>query len=114
MFEKYDTKDVVRINQEFDAGKIINSGSLSFAISEANISKSWLKSCAILVRAVLIDHVFEEGNKRTAAGIIVAFLEENRLKYDPEKISRVIAKMLMKNVTSIKIIELEVKNVIIS
>ena len=105
MFEKISKKDIIAINQKFDKGQIINSSSLDFSLAQANQSKSWLKSCAVLVRAVLIDHVFEEGNKRTAAGIITGFFEENELQYNPEKIASGIAKILMKNITSIAKIE---------
>lgn len=105
MFERISKKDIIAINLKFDKGNIINNGSLDFALDEANKSKSWLKSCAVLVRAVLIDHIFEEGNKRTAAGIITGFFEENELLFNPEKIFSGIAKILMKNITSIAKIE---------
>ena len=114
MFEKISRKDIIAINQHYDSGTVINSSSLDFALDEANKSKSWLKSCAYLVRAVLLDHVFEEGNKRTAADIIVGFFEENELNYDPDKISKGIVFMLKKNVTSIAEIERVILNAIIS
>lgn len=113
MFEKLSKKDILAINQQFDKGQVINENSLSFALFQANKTTSWLKACALLVRAVLIDHVFEEGNKRTAAGIIVAFLEERQLKYNQEEIARIITKILTKNITNLIKIEMEVKNVII-
>lgn len=102
MSEKITKKDIIAINQQFDAGTIINNSSLDFALDQANKSKSWLNGCAVLVRAILIDHVFEEANKRTAAGIIVSFFEQNNMIYDPEKVARIIARILMKNITSIK------------
>lgn len=113
MYEKISKKDIIAINQNFDKGHVINSGSLDFALSQANESKSWLKSCAVLVRAVLIDHVFEEGNKRTAAGIITGFFEENEQQYNPEEVAKGIAKILMKNITSITEIERVILNAII-
>ena len=113
MFERISRKDIVAINQKFDKGQVINSSSLDFALGQANQSKSWLKSCAILVRAVLIDHVFEEGNKRTAAGIITGFFEENELNYNPEEIAKGVAKILMKNITSIAEIERVILNAVI-
>lgn len=105
MWEKITKKDVLAINLKFDKGTIINASSLDFALNQANESKSWLRACAVLVRSVLIDHVFEEGNKRTAAAIITGFFEEQELNYDPEKISKAIVKILMKNITSITKIE---------
>lgn len=113
MYEKISKKDIISINKRFDAGKVINDSSLSFALFQANKSTSWIKSCSLLVRAVLIDHVFEEGNKRTAAAIIITFLEDKQLEYTPEEIARLITKILTKNITNIIKIEMEIKNVII-
>ena len=113
MYEKISKKDIIAINQKFDKGQIINGSSLDFALSQANSSKSWLKSCAVLVRAVLIDHVFEEGNKRTAAAIVTGFFEENEVDYNPEEVAKGITKILMKNITSIAEIERVILNAII-
>lgn len=113
MFETVSIKDIIAINNKFDNGKIINAGSLSFALERANKSGSWLRACAYIVRAILIDHVFEEGNKRTTAGVIVAFFEEHELQYHPEDVARAITKILMKNMTSITQIERVIKNAII-
>ncbi len=113
MYESVSKKDIIAINKKFDKGTVINESSLDFALNQANQSKSWIKSCAILVRAVLIDHVFEEGNKRTAAGIITAFFEENNINYDPEKLAKSIASILTKNTTNIIKIEEEILNAII-
>ena len=105
MFEKITRKDIIAINQRFDTGRVVNEGSLGYALDEANSSRSWLRSCAILVRAVLLDHVFEEGNKRTAAAIIVSFFEEQSLSYEPEKVARGVVRILLKNTVSFKAIE---------
>lgn len=113
MWEVVTKKDILAINRQFDKGQVINESSLEFAINQANQTKSWLRACAILVRAVLIYHVFEEGNKRTTAGIMISFFEENNLKYDPEKIAKTVAKILMKNITNLSKIEREVLNAII-
>ena len=113
MYGAISKKDIISINQQFDKCHIINESSFDFAVKEANRSKSWIRACALLVRAVLIDHVFEEGNKRTAAGIVVGYFEENSLNYDPEKVAKGITVILMKNITSIKQIEKVILNAII-
>lgn len=105
MFERITRKDIVAINQRFDTGRVVNEGSLSYALDRANSSRSWLRSCAILVRAVLLDHVFEEGNKRTAAAIVVSFFEEQGLSYDPEGVARGVVRILMRKTTSLRAIE---------
>ena|SRR3989337_692127 len=113
MFERFNVKDIIAINRQFDDGEVVNYGSLEFAVDRANRSGSWLRSCAYLVRAILIDHVFKEGNKRTAAAVIVAFLEEQDVQYHPEQVARSIAKILMKNITSITHIERVIKDAIV-
>ena len=105
MFETITKKDIIAINQKFDKGQIVNGSSLEYAIYHANKTKSWSRACAVLVRAVLIDHVFEEGNKRTAAAIITGFFENNNLRYEPEKVARCIANILTDNITNLIKIE---------
>ena len=105
MFEAISRKDIVSINLQFDKGTVINEGSLGYALAQANQTKSWIKACALLVRAVLIDHIFEEGNKRTAAAITAGYFEDKQLSYDPEKVTKAIVAILTKNITSIQKIE---------
>src|SRR3989344_9403305 len=113
MFETITKKDIIAVNQKFDKGQIVNGSSLEYAIYHANKTKSWIRACAALVRAVLIDHVFEEGNKRTAAAIIAGFFEEKNIAYNPEEVSRLVIKILKNNITNINNIEREIKNAII-
>ena len=42
------------------------------------------KKLAYLLRAVLVDHPFSDGNKRTAMFIALAFAEENKKQVDRE------------------------------
>lgn len=106
-------KDIIAINRQFDKGVMINESSLVYAVRQANDSKSWLRACAHLVRAVLIDHAFEEGNKRTTAGIIMGYFKDNNINYDNEKVSKAVVNILMNNTTSITKIEKEIANAII-
>ncbi|HIH37448.1 hypothetical protein J4460_03715 [Candidatus Woesearchaeota archaeon] len=105
-------KDIIEINKEFDKGTVINSSSLSFAVQECARSKNWVRSAALLVRAILIDHVFEEGNKRTAAAVIMVIMDISKIRYDPEKIPSVIITILKKNMTSVIAIERCIKDAI--
>ena len=109
MYERVTTKDIIAVNQAFDAGRIVNTGSLEFAVQQANAQKSWLAACALLVRAILIDHVFEEGNKRTAAAIIIGAFEEQGLLYDRDQVSKSVVAILRKNITSIQGIQKVIK-----
>jgi|TARA_B100002003_G_C14008039_1_gene486408 prophage maintenance system killer protein len=105
-------KDIVGFNQKFDEGNLSNESSLDFALSYAKRTENWTKALAFLVRAILIDHVFEEGNKRTAALLIKFYAEyEGKRTYD-DKILLLIKEILIKNITSIMKIEEMIKNAI--
>jgi prophage maintenance system killer protein len=105
-------KDIIALNQEFDQGTIINEASLDFALSYANKTENWNKALAYLVRAILLDHVFEEGNKRTAALLIKTYTEfEGHTVYD-DKLLMMIKVILLKNIASIQKIEEMIKDVI--
>lgn len=105
-------KDIIEINKQFDAGIIINESSLDYAINATEKSRNWLKSAAILTRAILIDHVFEDGNKRTSAAVIMLLMDLNHLPFDPAKIPKTIVTILLKNKTDIIEIERCIKDAI--
>jgi prophage maintenance system killer protein len=102
--------DVIEINKVFDRGVTVNANSLEFAEEMAEDYKSWLTKAAIYSRAILIDHVFEEGNKRTAAAVIMALMEINNVQYNPEKIPHIIVSILKRNMTKIREIERCIKD----
>lgn len=103
-------KDLIRLNQEFDNGNLINEASLDFVLSYAKKTENWTKALAYIVRAILLDHVFEEGNKRTAALLIKSYATYEGYKTYDDKIIKLIKKILLKNITSIKTIEEMIKD----
>lgn len=94
--------ELVEINKKFGSGAVVNGGSLDFAISAAHKGKDWQEQLAFVVRALLCDHVFEDGNKRTAAAYIMAVLESLKFKYDPFKIDRLVLKIAKNNVSKVE------------
>lgn len=105
-------EDIAELNKKFDKGTIINDSSLSFALSSMRNTKDWFKQLAYLVRAIIVDHVFEEGNKRTAAALIIYFFEAHKVAYDPYKVDKIITEVILKNVTSVEQIRRKLKDVI--
>ncbi len=80
-------KDLIRINQEIgERGQFQNESSLDFALSQAKYKKSWLYELAYLLRSLLTDHAFEDGNKRTALALSLFYFEEKRLEWDKERL----------------------------
>lgn len=98
-------KDIIALNAELDNGRVVNESSLDYAITTMRKNKNWLRACALIARAVLIDHVFEDGNKRTAAAVIAGYLEMNGFDFDQDKVNRVVITVLKKNITNLETIE---------
>ncbi len=105
-------KDIIAMNKLFEETNIHNEPSLEFALSYAKKSENWTKALAWVVRAILIDHVFEDGNKRTAALLIKTMIEHKKYKSNDEQIGKFVKKVLLKNITSIKKIDDLIKDAI--
>lgn len=105
-------KDLIALNQEFDQGILYNESSLDFALSYARRTENWTKALAYLVRAILLDHVFEEANKRTALLLMKTYAEYEGHKLDPGKSLMIVKKILTKNITSITKTEGMIKDAI--
>jgi prophage maintenance system killer protein len=105
-------KDIIALNLEFEDGALHNEESLDFALSYAKKTENWSKALAWIVRAILIDHVFEEGNKRTAALLIKSYAEYEGCGTYDDKVVKIIKEIILKNITGITRIEDMIKNVI--
>ncbi len=105
-------EDVIEMNKQFDKGILINESSLDFAFSNIKHTKDWIKQLAYLVRAILIDHAFEEGNKRTASCLIMTILEMQKIAYDEHKVDVIVLEILKKNINDINKIRRIIKYVI--
>lgn len=103
-------KDIVEINKSFSTGALTNEDSLDFAAKTNARSRNWLRSAAIFTRAILIDHAFEDGNKRTAAAVIMLMMDMNKVVYDPASVPSLIIRIMAKNMTSIREIERCIKD----
>ncbi|MBW2996524.1 Fic family protein [Candidatus Woesearchaeota archaeon] len=107
----FNEKDAVRLNKLFDKGLVRNKGSLSFAVSSIK-NKSSLEQLAYLVRAIVLDHVFEDGNKRTAAVLIAAYFTEFEIGFDQDKVNKLVLDIASKNLKDIAQIRRMIKNAI--
>jgi len=103
--------EIIKINKRFARGIVVNKSSLEFALSSIK-TKSWTDQVAYLIRALLIDHVFEDGNKRTSAAIIGMYYTEFQIGFDPQKTIEVIIKITAKNINDINKIKRMIKDVI--
>ena len=112
MCMKISKEDLIRINQGFD-GNIRNDSSLDYALDiQKNNKLGEYKKLAYLLRAILVDHPFSDGNKRTAMYICLKFAEENVKQVDRDLLLYQIVSIAKNNLTEIRNIEWRIKNCI--
>jgi prophage maintenance system killer protein len=105
-------EDIIRINAGF-GGALRNSASLEFALQKQESNKlGEYKKLAYLIRAILVDHPFSDGNKRTAAFIAFVFASENNKRADRDLLMHHILSIASKNINKIRAIEGRMKNAI--
>ncbi len=103
-------EDIVRINKGF-GGNLRNAASLDFALQMCENKKLGnYKKLAYLLRALLVDHSFSDGNKRTAMFISFAFAEDEGKIADRELLLHHIHSIASKNIINIRQIEMRLKN----
>ena len=98
-------KDLIETNKMWHTGKVSSEGSLDFAVSHTARSKNWLRVAAVFTRAILVDHIFEDGNKRTAATVIATLMRMHGVEPSEEAIYKIVIIIAKKNIISITTIE---------
>ncbi len=107
-------KTIIALNQEIGQnGELSNQSSLDFALSMVKHKKSWLYELSYLLRSILVDHVFEDGNKRTALALIITYFDYKELNFDKDRIIFIVHTIAKKNVKSVTKIARLIKSVII-
>ena len=105
-------EDLLRINEGF-GGNLRSGSSIDFAFHMAESKKIGVyKKLAYLWRAILVDHPFSDGNKRTAAFTAYAFATENNKVVDRDLLIHHTVSIAKKNITDIRNIERRLKNAI--
>ncbi len=105
-------KDLITINQQFTASHFNNESSLDFALSHLKSDIAWTKQLAYLIRAILVDHVFEESNKRTTCALLLAAAEVNSYELQEKSAIVIVKKIVLENITNISIIQEMIENAI--
>ena len=103
-------EELTAINRKFSGGRVINGSGIGFAETALKNAKNWQEQAAYVVRAVIADHAFEDGNKRTAAAYLAGLFEAYRIPYDPYKIDKLVL-TIAKDTKSIDKIRRMIKNV---
>jgi len=105
-------KEVINLNKKL-GGNLSRNGSLDLALSSQKNKKiGEYKKLAHLWRAIIVDHPFSDGNKRTALLVAVEFSHQNKKQFDQEKLAKIAIKIAKENITNINKIERKLKNAI--
>lgn len=109
---KISKEDLIRINLGFE-GNIRSGSSIEYAFDKLEDKKLGIyKKLAYLWRAILVDHPFSDGNKRTAAFVAFAFASENKKQVDKDLLLHHIVSIAKQNIIDIRNIEYRLKNAI--
>lgn len=101
---KMDKKEIIRINKEL-GGSLSRSSSLDFACDRIKSEKNIYKRNACLLRAIVVDHPFDDMNKSTATIIVMKDFKKHGIKCKEEPFLRGIRKIAKNNITDLNKIE---------
>lgn len=105
-------QDIIRINMGFK-GNLRSDSSLDFALDIQNNKKfGEYRKLAHIIRAILVDHPFTDGNKRTALYICLAFTIEHNKIADNNLLVHHILSISKKNIVEINYLIWRLKNAI--
>lgn len=112
MCMKISKKELLRINKGFGGG-LRSDSSIDFAIEKQKNKKlGEYKKLAYLFRAILVDHPFTDGNKRTAMFLAFGFAEKYKKQVNRELLLHHITSIVKKNIINIRNIDWRLKNAI--
>ena len=105
-------EDLTRINHGF-GGNLRSDSSIDFALEmQDNKKLGSYKKLAYLLRAILVDHPFSDGNKRTAIFIALSFADEHKKQTNMDLLTHQIVSIAKNNIIDIRNIEWRLKNAI--
>ena len=109
---KISKEELLRINKGF-GGNLRSGSSLDYALDKLESKKLGpYKKAAYLLRAILVDHPFSDGNKRTAAYVALEFATEFNKEVNMDLLLHQIVSIAKQNIHDIKKIEWRLKNAI--
>lgn len=105
-------EDIERIALGF-GGNLRNSSSLGYALDKQENKKLGIyKKLAYLMRAILVDHPFSDGNKKTAAMLAYAFADQYKKVVNHELLKHQMQSIASKNIADIRTIAERLKHAI--
>ena len=104
-------KELIAVNSGF-GGSLRNQASIEYALSKFDSARLGpFKKTAYLVRAILVDHPFTDGNKRTAAYVVLRLADGQRKAVDTDSLLHHLVSISKHNIHQINIIERRLRSV---
>ncbi len=104
--------ELLRINKGFGGG-LRSGSSIDYALEKQKSKKiGAYKKLAYLWRAILVDHPFTDGNKRTATFVAFVFAEQHKKQVGKDLLLYHAVSIAKKNISDIRKIERRLKNAI--
>jgi len=100
-------EDIAKINKRL-GGTLRDAASLDFAL-HAGEGKRDIRRLALIWRAILTDHPFDDGNKRTAELVTRKYARSKGLRVDTPRLVREILDVSRGNITNLDKIERRIK-----
>ena len=101
-------KEIIKINKEL-GGKLVRPSSLDFACDKIKSEKNIYKRNACLLRAIVVDHPFDDMNKSTATIIITRNFNKHKIKCKEEPFLKGIRNIAKKNIIDLNKIERDLR-----
>jgi len=95
---------IIELNKGF-GGNLARAGSLDFACNRAEHEKNVYRKCAYLIRAIVVDHPFSDGNKSSAIAIVIEELYKENIDCNEESLTRFILRIAQNNTSDLIKIE---------
>lgn len=89
-------EEIQEVNKKFADGEIINS-SIYYAIEQTSLRDK----LSHILRSLVIDHPFHDGNKRTAFIVALLIFERANIKVSRDSLTKLIIKMARENIINI-------------
>ncbi len=104
----FERNDLLKINKKF--GGNLRKDYIEYALSVGK-DKNDYKRLAYLWRTILVDHIFTDGNKRTAAYLAVLLAKSKKRKIRPLRLINTIKEIALNNIINISEIERKIRYV---
>ena len=97
-------KEIIKINKEL-GGKLVRPSSLDFACDKIKAEKNIYRQNAYLLRAIVVDHPFDDMNKSTATIIVTRNFRKHKIKCKEKPFLKGIRNIAKNNITDLNKIE---------